>query len=234
MAAPLRHRDPRGGGCSPPTGTDDADIGKRMDEIWHAPGLRQRLVQRKQREPATRWCASSSTGTRPTRGSWSPWRRTSKVRVGQVEITGRVDRLERDSDGSGRDRRPQDRHDPARRRRAGPEPAARRLPAGRAARRVRAARADRAGRRGAGPGGQGRPDRQGAECSGSARWPTTPTRAGRSSLVETVAAGMSGPVFQATVNPGCRVCPVRRAARAPRRTAVTHDCGAARRPGQAQ
>ena len=27
-------------------------------------------------------------------------------------------------------------------------------------------------------------------------------------LVETVAAGMAGPVFAATVNPGCRVCPV--------------------------
>src|SRR5215469_15327543 len=27
-------------------------------------------------------------------------------------------------------------------------------------------------------------------------------------LVETVAAGMAGPVFQATANPGCRVCPV--------------------------
>ena len=29
------------------------------------------------------------------------------------------------------------------------------------------------------------------------------------SLVETVAEGMSGPVFGATANPGCRVCPVR-------------------------
>jgi len=28
-------------------------------------------------------------------------------------------------------------------------------------------------------------------------------------LVETVAAGMTGPVFGATVNPGCRICPVR-------------------------
>jgi RecB family exonuclease len=27
-------------------------------------------------------------------------------------------------------------------------------------------------------------------------------------LVDTVAAGMTGPVFQASVNPGCRVCPV--------------------------
>jgi hypothetical protein len=27
-------------------------------------------------------------------------------------------------------------------------------------------------------------------------------------LVETVAAGMAGPVFLATANPGCRVCPV--------------------------
>jgi hypothetical protein len=27
-------------------------------------------------------------------------------------------------------------------------------------------------------------------------------------LVETVAAGMAGPVFTATANPGCRVCPV--------------------------
>ena len=28
-------------------------------------------------------------------------------------------------------------------------------------------------------------------------------------LVETVAAGMAGPLFQAKVNPGCRNCPVR-------------------------
>jgi RecB family exonuclease len=28
-------------------------------------------------------------------------------------------------------------------------------------------------------------------------------------LVKTVAEGMSGPVFRATANPGCRVCPVR-------------------------
>ena len=27
-------------------------------------------------------------------------------------------------------------------------------------------------------------------------------------LVETVAEGMTGPVFTATANPGCRVCPV--------------------------
>ena len=27
-------------------------------------------------------------------------------------------------------------------------------------------------------------------------------------LVETVASGMAGPVFQARVNPGCRTCPV--------------------------
>jgi hypothetical protein len=27
-------------------------------------------------------------------------------------------------------------------------------------------------------------------------------------LVEAVAAGMAGPVFRATANPGCRVCPV--------------------------
>jgi RecB family exonuclease len=27
-------------------------------------------------------------------------------------------------------------------------------------------------------------------------------------LVETVAAGMAGPVFRATANPGCRMCPV--------------------------
>jgi hypothetical protein len=26
--------------------------------------------------------------------------------------------------------------------------------------------------------------------------------------VETVAAGMAGPVFEARVNPGCRTCPV--------------------------
>jgi RecB family exonuclease len=35
-----------------------------------------------------------------------------------------------------------------------------------------------------------------------------PDPAWAAELVETVAAGMAGPVFQARANPGCRVCPV--------------------------
>src|SRR6266702_3145560 len=57
--------------------------------------------------------------------------------------------------GPRRRRRPEDRRQRAARGRAGPAPAARRLPAGRAARRVRAVRPGRTGRGGAGPGGQG-------------------------------------------------------------------------------
>src|SRR4029077_787294 len=95
-----------------------------------------------------------------------------KVRIGQVEITGRVDRLESDEGGPGGGRqletrgaergggprgrrRPEDRRQRAARGRTRPAPAARRLPAGGAARRVRAVRPGRAGWRGARPGRQG-------------------------------------------------------------------------------
>src|SRR6185437_11392248 len=74
--------------------------------------------------------------------------------------------------GPRRRRRPEDRRQRAARGRAGPAPAARRLPAGRAARRVRAVRPGRAGRGGAGPGGQGgRRDaaRQGAAAGRAGR-----------------------------------------------------------------
>ncbi len=45
-------------------------------------------------------------------------------------------------------------------------------------------------------------------CRPSAASATTPIRSGPRRLVETVASGMAGPVFTATANPGCRVCPV--------------------------
>ena len=60
------------------------------------------------------WSASSSTGTRPTRGSCSPPSRRSRCRSGRVEITGRVDRLERDDAGPRRHRGPEDRAGPRR------------------------------------------------------------------------------------------------------------------------
>ena len=140
-AAPFRDRDPRRG---------RAGRRRRRRRRHHQahrrdlapPGLRQRLVQRQAAGAgASGWCRKFLDWHRANPRELVAVEQELRVRIGQVEITGRVDRLERD-DRRQRDRRgPEDRVEPAGRRRAGPQPAARRVPAGRAARRVRASSA---------------------------------------------------------------------------------------------
>ena len=192
-------------------GADDAEIAKRIDDIWHHLDFGSAWYSAKQREQAeqmvapvpglapgqparagrawSRRCGSRSAGWRSPAG-WTGWSGTSDGRGVVVDLkTGT-----RASPPDGElDRNPQ----------LGVYQLAVLLGA------FEAARPDRAGRRRARPGRQGRPDAPRSGCSASARWATTPTRAGRQELVETVAAGHGGPgVHGATVNPGCRVCPV--------------------------
>ena len=131
-----------------------------------------------------------------------------RVKIGQVEITGRVDRLERDEDGSavivdlktGSSRPPDDELD------RNPQLGVYQLavllgafeelgltePGG--AELVQVGKA-------AGVTLRAKVQRQGALAEDN-----EPSWA--KDLVETVAAGMAGPVYEATVNPGCRTCPV--------------------------
>src|SRR6202034_3463892 len=129
-----------------------------------------------------------------------------KVQVGRVQITGRVDRLERDADGSGvvvdlktgstpaaeadLDRNPQLGVYQLAVLLAAFERLARTEPGG--AELIQVGKGGLAGR--------ARVQRQ--PSLGSDQDPEWARQ-----LVETVAAGMAGPVFEAKVNPGCRTCP---------------------------
>src|SRR5215475_1369272 len=130
-----------------------------------------------------------------------------RVKIGQVEITGRVDRLERDEDGSavivdlktGSSRPADDELD------RNPQLGVYQLavllgafeelgltePGG-----AELIQVGKAGLR-----AQARVQRQPA-------LPADPDPGWARELVETVAAGMTSPVFRATANPTCRVCPV--------------------------
>jgi RecB family exonuclease len=133
--------------------------------------------------------------------------RDLRVRIGQVEITGRVDRLERDDDGSaivvdlktgsGRpaddelDRHPQ----------LGVYQLAVLLGAFEELGLTEPGGAELVQVGKAGLTARARVQRQ-RSLAGD------PEPGWANDLVQTVATGMSGSVFQATANPGCRVCPV--------------------------
>ncbi len=189
------------------SGATEQDVADRIDEIWHHLDFGSAWYSAKQRALAERmvrrfldWHASNPRDLVAVE-------QALKVRIGQVEITGRVDRLESDEQGRAvvvdlktgasapgedeLDRHPQlgvyqlavllgafERFGLA-------EPGGAELvQVGKAALTARA-----------------RVQRQGALADDpEPSWPKD--------LVETVAAGMAGPVFQARVNPGCRTCPV--------------------------
>ena len=175
-------------------GASDGEISSRIDDIWHHLDFGSVWYSDKQREQAERmvrkflaWHCRQPAGARRRRaGPAGP------DRAGADHRAGRPARAGRPQPGGGR--RPEDRQQRAPRGGPGPPPAARRVPARGAARRVRAVRADRAGRRRARPGRQG-----GAHRAGRVQ----PQRAlgddddpaWAKDLVETVAAGMAGPVF---------------------------------------
>jgi superfamily I DNA/RNA helicase/RecB family exonuclease len=188
-------------------GADDADIAKRIDEAWQHLDFGSSWYSAKQREQAERMVRKFLDWHRSNPRELAAVERDLRVTVGQVEITGRVDRLERDADGSavivdlktgsGRpaddelDRHPQ----------LGVYQLAVLLgafeelgltqPGG--AELVQVGRASLAAR---------------ARVQRQRPLSADPDQGWARDLVETVATGMSGSVFTARANPGCRVCPV--------------------------
>jgi len=188
-------------------GAAEQAVADRIDDIWHHLDFGSVWYGSRQRELAERmvrkfldWHASNPRDLLATE-------QALKVQVGQVEITGRVDRLERDERGRGvvvdlktgstapRDEE-LDRHPQlgvyqlavllgAFERLGVTEPGGAEL--------VQVGKASFAAR--------ARVQRQRALSDDPApEW--------AQDLVDAVAAGMAGPVFRARVNPGCRTCPV--------------------------
>jgi superfamily I DNA/RNA helicase/RecB family exonuclease len=188
-------------------GAADGDISKRIDEIWHHLDFGSPWYAAKQRDQAERMVRRFLDWHAGNPRQLVAVEEELRVRVGDVEITGRVDRLERDADGtavvvdlktgSSKPRDDElDRH---------PQLGVYQLA-------VLLGAFEELGL--AEPGGAELVQVGQAGLAARARIqrqrPLTsdPEPGWAQDLVETVAAGMSGPVFQATVNPGCRVCPV--------------------------
>ena len=190
------------------SGASEQDVADRIDEIWHHLDFGSAWYSAKQRALAERMVRRFLDWHAANPRDLVAVEQALKVRIGQVEITGRVDRLE--SDEAGRavvidlktggsapredelDRHPQlgvyqlaillgafERFGLA-------EPGGAEL--------VQLGKA-------AGVTARAKVQRQGALAD-------DPEPGWAKDLVDTVAAGMAGPVFRAEVNPGCRTCPV--------------------------
>jgi superfamily I DNA/RNA helicase/RecB family exonuclease len=188
-------------------GTPDDEIAGRIDELWHHLDFGSAWYSAKQRALASRMIRKFLDWQASNPRELVTVEEELRVQVGRVEITGRVDRLERDADGSGVvvDLK------------TGSAPAAE-------------ADLDRNPQLGVyqlavllgafekygltEPGGAELIQVGKGGLAGRARVQRQPSLASDSDpgwarqLVETVAAGMAGPVFEAKVNPGCRTCPV--------------------------
>ncbi len=189
-------------------GADEAGIGQRIDDIWHHLDFGSAWYSGKQRELAHRMVTKFLAWHRSNPRELVAVEQALKVRIGQVEITGRVDRLERDDRGAcvvvdlktGSGRPPDadlDRH---------PQLGVYQLA-------VLLGAFERFGL--TEPGGAELVQVGKAGLKAEVKVQRQRALAGdadpgwAASLVETVAEGMAGPVFRAAANPGCRVCPVR-------------------------
>jgi superfamily I DNA/RNA helicase/RecB family exonuclease len=188
-------------------GAEDGDIAKRIDEMWQHLDFGSAWYSAKQRDQAERMVSKFLDWHRGNPRELVAVEQELSVRAGQVTITGQVDRLERDSDGAAivvdlktgsskpadadLDRNPQ----------LGVYQLA-----------VLLGAFENLGL--TEPGGAELVQVGNAGLTTSVRvqhqrgLASDPEPGWAAELVETVAAGMAGPVFQATVNPGCRVCPV--------------------------
>jgi RecB family exonuclease len=188
-------------------GQPEADVAARIDDIWHHLdfgsvwyGSRQRELAEQMVRKFLDWHAANPRELLAVEQSL-------RVRVGQVEITGRVDRLEQDDRGRGvivdlktgssapRDDE-LDRH---------PQLGVYQLA-------VLLGAFERLGV--VAPGGAELVQLGKAGFKATAKVQRQhalrddPDPAWAKDLVEAVATGMAGPVFRARVNPGCRTCPV--------------------------
>ena len=188
-------------------GADDADITKRVDEAWRHLDFGSAWYSAKQRDQAELMVRKFLDWHRANPRELVAVEEALQVKLGRVEITGRVDRLERDADGgaivvdlkTGSSRPPDAELD--RNPQLGVYQLAVLLGAFEELGLTQPGGAElvQVGR--AGLKAQARVQRQ-RSLSGD------PDPGWAQELVETVAEGMSGSVFRATVNPGCRVCPV--------------------------
>ena len=189
-------------------GAGEAGIEERIDDIWHHLDFGSAWYNDKQRELARRMVARFLAWHRGNPRQLVAVEQALRVRIGQVEITGRVDRLERDEHGGGvivdlktGSSRPPD-GDLDRNPQLGVYQLALLLGAFEQFGLVEPGGAELVQVGKAGLKAEVKVQRQ--RALGEDPEPGWAAR-----LVETVAAGMTGPVFGATVNPGCRVCPVR-------------------------
>jgi superfamily I DNA/RNA helicase/RecB family exonuclease len=189
------------------TGASERTVADRIDEIWHHLDFgsvwyngKQRALAEKMVRKFLDWHASNPRELVAVE-------QALKVRIGQVEITGRVDRLETDdrgravvvdlkTGGSAPREDELDRH---------PQLGVYQLA-------VLLGAFERFGL--AEPGGAELVQVGKASLTARAKiqrqraLDDDPDPSWAKDLVETVAAGMAGPVFEARVNPGCRTCPV--------------------------
>jgi|HubBroStandDraft_1064217.scaffolds.fasta_scaffold02103_7 superfamily I DNA/RNA helicase/RecB family exonuclease len=189
------------------SGASEQQVADRIDEIWHHLDFGSAWYSAKQRSLAERMVRKFLDWHAANPRDLVAVEESLKVRIGQVEITGRVDRLESDDQGravvvdlktgaSAPREEELDRH---------PQLGVYQLavllgafeqfglsePGG--------AELVQVGK--AGLTARAKVQRQDALAD-------DPEPGWAKDLVETVAAGMAGPVFQARVNPGCRTCPV--------------------------
>jgi superfamily I DNA/RNA helicase/RecB family exonuclease len=189
------------------SGASEQQVADRIDEIWHHLDFGSAWYSAKQRSLAERMVRKFLDWHAANPRDLVAVEQALKVRIGQVEITGRVDRLESDDRGravvvdlktgtSAPREEELDRH---------PQLGVYQLavllgafeqfslsePGG--------AELVQVGK--AGLTARAKVQRQDALAD-------DPEPGWAKDLVETVAAGMAGPVFQARVNPGCRTCPV--------------------------
>ena len=195
-------------------GAADSAIGERIDEVWHHLDFGSAWYSEKQREQAHQMVSKFLAWHRENPRELVAYEQSMRAQVGEVEITGRVDRLERDGDGRaivvdlktsstpvpGADL---DRH---------PQLGVYQLA-------VLLGAFERLGL--TEPGGAELVQVGRASLAAQVRVQAQrslredPEPGWAQELVETVAAGMAGPLFEAKLNPGCRRCPVASSCPAP-------------------
>jgi superfamily I DNA/RNA helicase/RecB family exonuclease len=188
-------------------GAQDSDITKRLDEMWQHLDFGSAWYSAKQRAQAEKMVAKFLAWHHGNPRELVAVEQELAVRAGQVTITGQVDRLERAADGTAivvdlktGSSRPAD-GDLDRNPQLGVYQLA-----------VLLGAFEQLGL--TEPGGAELIQVGKAGLSAAVRVQRQPGLADDADpgwaldLVETVAAGMAGPVFTARANPGCRVCPV--------------------------
>jgi RecB family exonuclease len=187
-------------------GADEGEVAKRVDELWQHLDFGSSWYSARQRAQAERMVAKFLDWHRANPRELLAVEQKLEASLGDITITGRVDRLERDADGTAivvdlkTGTRPSD-GDLDRNPQLGVYQLA-----------VVLGAFEHLGL--TEPGGAELVHVGKAALTASVRVQAQRRLSGDPEpewarrLVETVAEGMAGPVFTATANPGCRVCPV--------------------------